>query len=67
MGLFSGKRDYVKDYSDEELEEIERKVQAKEYDRKDALAMFIAAITTFLPPLLIFIGILAGLTWLIFR
>ncbi|NLM05522.1 MAG: hypothetical protein GX219_01175 [Tissierellia bacterium] len=52
-----------KDMSDEEYEEKRRELQEMDFDRKDILAMFLAGVITFLPPILLIYLVI----WLIIK
>lgn len=54
------------DFSEEQLEEKRKKIDEMDFEKSDFFAMFLAAIITFLPPILLIVGLFYALArWMI--
>ncbi|AMC93151.1 hypothetical protein AOC36_03930 [Erysipelothrix larvae] len=60
MALFKKRKDMYDE------EEIEKKLNDMEFEKGDMFAMFIAAMITFLPAVLLLLGLFSLILWIIF-
>ena len=56
----------VKKYTKEEIAEANRKLKETEFEKGDLLALIIAALATFIPMMLLVLGVMVGIIWLLF-
>ena len=59
-------RPKAKKYTKEEIELASQKLKETQFEKGDLLALIIAALTTFVPAMLLVIGFMLGIVWLIF-
>jgi uncharacterized membrane protein YqjE len=55
-----------KKYTKEEIAEANQKLRETEFEKGDLLALIIAALITFVPMMLVVLGIMVGIIWLFF-
>lgn len=56
----------LKKYTKEEIEEYERKLKDTQFEKGDISAMIIAAMITFIPMMLVVLGVMVFVIWLFF-
>ncbi len=63
--MSKGFKDYKKDLRDRD-EELKNKFKDTEFEKSDGFAMFIAAMITFVPAILLILGGIYFLLWMLF-
>lgn len=56
----------LKKYTKEEIEDYERKLRDTQFEKGDIAAMIIAAMITFIPMMLVVLGVMVFVIWLFF-
>lgn len=56
----------LKKYTKEEIEDYERKLKDTQFEKGDITAMIIAAMITFIPMMLVVLGVMVFVIWLFF-
>ncbi len=55
-----------KKYTKQEIAEANQKLRETEFEKGDLLALIIAALLTFIPMMLVVLGVMVGIIWLFF-